>query len=248
MVGWQAHPEFPLVVAANRDEFHQRPTANLSSWPEDSHLIAGRDLEAGGTWLGIHRSGRFAAVTNVREPGVSKGKITRGALTQRFLQGAMSARAYAKSLVKDDYAGYNLLLCDGENLVYCTNRHGSVETLSPGMYGMSNHRLDTPWPKLVTATRCFGGHLSVLPSKEGREALFAMLQDDLTVDDAFLPETGVSLEWERRLSAIFIRSPEYGTRASTLVAMNQAREFDIEERSFDALGECHQISRISTGV
>src|SRR6185369_14056388 len=139
VVGWRAHPDYPLVVAANRDEFHARPTADAARWPDAPRVIGGRDLEAGGTWLGITEMGRFAAVTNVREPGMAKGEISRGALTREFLLSSEAASDYAKNIEPNRYSGFNLLLADGDSLFYCSNRDGEPRPLPPGIYGLSNH-------------------------------------------------------------------------------------------------------------
>ncbi|KAB2922968.1 MAG: NRDE family protein, partial [Dechloromonas sp.] len=191
VVGWRAHADYPLVVAANRDEFHARPSADAAAWPEAPAVFGGRDLEAGGTWLGIRRDGRFAAVTNVREPGVSKGQHSRGLLTRDFLLGELPAIDYAQNLDGSLYSGFNLLLGDGDSLVYCSNRDGAPRLLAPGVYGLSNHRLDSPWPKLLAARRQ-AGRARQRRSPDG--PLFALLADDAIVADEQLPRTGVTLE------------------------------------------------------
>lgn len=249
VVGWQAHPDYPLIVAANRDEFYERPTAAAARWADCPRVLAGRDLEAGGTWLGLTEDGRFAAVTNVREPGQPPGRLSRGQLTGDYLRGTASAAEAIAKVVDADYAGYNLLLGDAGTLYYRTNRHGGVEPLAPGIYGLSNHRLDTPWPKLTTARDGFAAALARLPDEAAlEEALFALLADASTVDDEFLPKTGVTLEWERRLSAIFVQSENYGTRASTVVLRRRDGSLRLVERSFGPHGRPLQSSLISTGV
>jgi uncharacterized protein with NRDE domain len=245
VVGWRAHPDFPLVVAANRDEFLARPTAVANFWANAPEVIAGRDLEAGGTWLGITRSGRFAAVTNVREPGAPKGLYSRGRLTQAFLEGRHSAADHVASIAMDDYSGFNLLLGDGRSLWYCSNRGKKPLELAPGVYGLSNHLLDSPWPKLLTARQGFSQALTHLPD---REPLFGILGDDEIVPDTELPDTGIPLDWERRLSAIFVRAEGYGTRASTVVVQSADGSISFEERSFGPGGAPIQSSVISTGV
>lgn len=248
-VGWQVHPDFPLIVAANRDEYYARPTALAGHWPEAPAVIAGRDLEAGGTWLGITTAGRFAAVTNVREPGAAAGRRSRGALTSDFLRGEMPASEAIRRIEDAEYADYNLLLGDDTHLVYRTNRHGGVEVLAPGIYGLSNHRLDTPWPKLSSIRTGFGAALAALPDLEAVEnALFALLADPRQAADTDLPATGVSLDRERQLSAIFIASPTYGTRASTVVVRHRDGRLRLHERSFGPSGGFLQSSLISTGV
>lgn len=245
IVGWRVHPAYPLVVAANRDEFYARPTALAAHWPKTPQLIGGRDLEAGGTWLGVSESGRFAAVTNVREPGMPAGQRSRGELPREFLLGKQSAADYAHQIPGETYAGFNLLISDGEALYYRTNRHGGTEALAPGIYGLSNHRLDSPWPKLLSARQQFAAALSTLPQES---AFFELLADNATVDDENLPETGVSLDWERLLSAIFVKSENYGTRASTLLLQRADGHCRLHERSFGPYGQFLQSSEISTGV
>ena len=245
VVGWQVHSDYPLLVAANRDEFYARPTALAGYWPDAPEIIAGRDLEAGGTWLGITRGGRFAAVTNVREPGGAPGIHSRGRLTRDFLGGSQGAGEYLGQLALDDYAGFNLLAGDGKELWYCSNRGAPPVALARGIYGLSNHLLDSPWPKLLTARQRFAAALPRVPE---RDPLFAILADDEIVPDEELPATGVPLDWERRLSAIFIRSENYGTRASTVVLQATDGAISFEERSFGPYGQPLQSSLISTGV
>lgn len=245
VLGWQVHPDFPLVVAANRDEFYARPTAQAGRWPDAAQVIGGRDLEAGGTWLGITESGRFAAVTNVREPAQPAGRRSRGELTRQFLLGEASPAAYAQAIDDAEFSGFNLLLADAQSLYYRTNRHGHTEKLEPGIYGLSNHRLQTPWPKLLTARQRFAAALPLLPQID---AFFELLRDAATVDDEKLPKTGVSLEWERRLSAIFVQSEDYGTRACSVLLAGRDGRITLHERSFGPCGKPLQSSVISTGV
>ena len=245
VVGWRVHPNFPLVVAANRDEFYARPTALADFWADVTDVIAGRDLEAGGTWLGIARDGRFAAVTNVREAAAAKGLHSRGRLTRDFLVGRHRAADYVGEIDRAGYSGFNLLVSDDESLWYCSNRGAQSLELVAGVYGLSNHLLDSPWPKLLTARQGFSRALASLPDPA---LLFAILADDEIVPDAELPDTGVPLEWERRLSAIFVRSEPYGTRASTVVMLAADGGITFEERSFGPNGQPLQSSRIATGV
>ena len=245
VVGWRVHPDYPLIVAANRDEFYVRPTAFADFWAEAPEIVGGRDLEAGGTWLGTTRTGRFAAVTNVREPGAGKGLHSRGKLTQAFLAGQQTASEYVNQLEMHDFSGFNLLLGDGQSLWYCSNRGAAPRELGPGIYGLSNHLLDSPWPKLVTARLGFAQAIAKLPE---RGPLFDVLADDEIVPDTELPSTGVPLEWERRLSAIFVRSEYYGTRASTVLTLAGDGQITFEERSFGPHGRALQSSVISTAV
>ena len=245
VVGWLSHPDYPLVVAANRDEFYARPTADATRWPDAPHIIGGIDLEAGGTWLGISTTGRFAAVTNVREPAMTKGARSRGALTRDFLLSASPARDYASQIDGERYSGFNLLLSDGEDLIYCSNRDGQPRALPPGIYGLSNHLLDSPWPKLLQARRQFTAALQQLPDESG---FFDLLGDQTIVADADLPKTGVPLEWERLLSAVFVKSERYGTRASTLVWQRADGAVSLHEQSFGPNGHALHASLMSTSL
>lgn len=245
VVGWRVHPDYPLVVAANRDEFYARPTANAARWPDAHEIIGGIDLEAGGSWLGIADNGRFAAVTNVREPGMAKGSNSRGALTSDFLRSTAPALEHAGKIDHGVYSGFNLLLSDGETLVYCSNRDGTPRQLSPGIYGLSNHLLDSPWPKLLKARQAFGEALKYLPDET---AIFELLADREVVADDKLPETGVGLEWERLLSPVFVQSERYGTRASTVVSRHRNGTVRLHEKSYGQNGQPLQSSVISTSV
>lgn len=238
LVAWRQHAEFPLVVAANRDEYFARPTAAAAAWSDHPQVFGGRDLEAGGTWLGVTSTGRFAAVTNVREPGKTAGARSRGQLTGNFLTGTASAADYVAAIDRDSFSGFNVLLCDGRELWYASNRDAAPRKLLPGIYGVSNHLLDTPWPKLASSKQRFARALAGLPDEQG---FFQLLADEEIVPDEYLPATGVPLEWERRLSAVFVRAPGYGTRASTLLVQREDGNGTLIERSFGpeavALGE-----------
>jgi len=243
VVGWRVHPDYPLVVAANRDEFYVRPTAGAAHWLDAPQIFGGIDLEAGGTWLGITGTGRFAAVTNVREPGMAKGACSRGALTRDFLLADTSAMEHAARIDSGQYSGFNLLLSDGNTLVYCSNRDGLPRALPAGIYGLSNHLLDSPWPKLVQARQRFAEALPKLPDET---AFFGLLADKSIVADENLPQTGVPLAVERMLSAVFVTSENYGTRASTLVWQRSDGVVQLHEQSFGPHGQPLQSSLIST--
>ncbi len=226
-VAWQAHPDYPLIVLANRDEFHARPAAPARFWAEAPQLLAGRDLSAGGTWLGVTRQGRFAALTNVREPGMRPGGRSRGLIVSAYLQGDARAEAYAADVTVEggEYSGFNLLASDGDSLWWTSNRGAGPQRLDPGVYLLSNHLLDTPWPKVELLR---AGLLAQLSQPEP-EALLALLQDERKAADIDLPDTGIGLAMERLLSAPFIRSPQYGTRASTVVLAGRDRIRFIEQ-------------------
>lgn len=234
LLAWQSHPDYPLVVAANRDEFFARRTEPAQFWADAPQVLGGRDLEAGGTWLGITRSGRFAALTNYRDPTrIDPRAPSRGALVARFLTGDATPAAFERELdaVGSRYNGFNLVygLCSpaaGE-LRYYSNCGDFPRTLPSGIYGLSNHLLDTPWPKVADGKSALARALGALPDEA---PLFDLLRNEHTYPDASLPRTGVSLDWERLLSAAFIRSPDYGTRSSTvLIADNNGRVRFVEQ-------------------
>ena len=257
LVAWQVRPDYPLIVAANRDEFFARPTRAARFWPDAPDVFAGRDLEAGGSWLGISRSGRFAALTNYRQGGKPDGDApSRGALVTNFLVGEADASDYGAALTSraELYRGFNLLVSDGRQLAYCSNRGAGSFCLAPGIYGLSNHLLDTPWPKLSAAKSAFSAALGGLPADE---PFFELLADREIVADPNLPDTGVGREWERILSAVFVASPHYGTRASTLLTVHRSGGVRFIERSFGPAGAplgdvstsfTTQVSPIRTGV
>lgn len=230
---------WPLRLIANRDEFHARPAAALAAWADAPGLIGGRDLEAGGTWLAVHRRGRLAAVTNVRDPRlkVPDGAPSRGALVRAALE-CDDLPAWLDGLASGEanrYAGFNLLVGDGRRLWHLhRGRQGIDLTLvMPGLHGLSNATLDTPWPKVIAARQ--GVAASLRQGRWPHDALRTM-SDDRQADDARLPETGVGLEWERRLSSPFIRGEEYGTRATTWLSWHADGTIDIGERRFGPNG------------
>ena len=226
-VAWQAHPDYPLIVLANRDEYHARPAAPARFWGESPAVLAGRDLSAGGTWLGVTRQGRFAALTNVREPGMAQGERSRGLIVSTYLRGNGSPEAYVAQVTAEGraYSGFNLLASDGDSLWWTSNRCAGPRRLDPGIYMLSNHLLDTPWPKVELLR---AGLLAQLPHPTPG-ALLALLQDEREAADIDLPDTGIGLVMERMLSAPFIRSAHYGTRASTVVLAGHARIRFVEQ-------------------
>ncbi len=231
LFAYRQHPDYPLILIANRDEYYARPTQSAHWW-RDAEVLAGRDLEAGGTWLGISRSGRLAAVTNVREPGGMKaGKKSRGELTRSFLAGTSSATSYLEQLAGEDrdYAGFNLLVGDPDALWFYSNRDHGVRRIGPGVHGISNGAFDEPWPKLKTGKQ----ELAALLDKPITvDALMEILTDHRTAADHELPATGVALDIERMLSSRFIRSPEYGTRACTVLSIDRERGVSFFEQNF----------------
>lgn len=221
---WQECADFPLIVAGNRDEFLERPTAPAALWDDGSGVLAGRDLRSQGTWMGVTGSGRLATVTNFREPGhYIAGAPSRGALPLAFLQGEASPGDFLAGVQRqaERFNGFNLVVGDGSSLWYFGNRGGALRELGPGSYGLSNHLLDTPWPKVVRGRAVFEGIVERLGQRALEERLVAalldLLADDQVAADDVLPETGLPLDWERALSALFIRHGAYGTRTSTVV-------------------------------
>ena len=235
LLSYRAHPYYCLVLAANRDEFYARPTAAASFWDRDPDILAGRDLKAGGTWLGVDRYGRFAAVSNYRDPGSNKtDALSRGHLVSHFLRGQQTPAAYIDNLrpKAQQYNGFNLLVGDHLEIWYYSNRISSARMLDPGLYGLSNHVLDTPWPKVQRGKQRLS-ELLAHNSTVDPEALLEILSDRTPAEDDLLPHTGIGLEMERILSPIFIVSPDYGTRSSTVLLIDKDEHVTFVERSFD---------------
>lgn len=229
-----AHAEYPLILAANRDEFYERPTAQAHFWEDEEAVLAGRDLERGGTWLGVTRGGRIAAITNYREPAARmSGAPSRGLLVSEFLVGDETPDEYLSKLssTASRYNGFNLIVGTSGNLRYFSNRGGEPQEIGPGVHGLSNHLLNTPWPKVEQ-----GRERLARVVKRGSalvvEEIFKVLADDARARDDALPETGVGLELERLLSPLFIKSQSYGTRSSTVVLFNRHQEVTFIERTF----------------
>ena len=241
VLAWAAHPRYQLVVAANRDEYHERPAAPLAKWPEPPGILAGRDLRAAGTWLGLDPARRFGVVTNFRELQSPRAAApSRGGLIPRYLSGAQSAREFFARLepAAPGYSGFNLLLADAGSLWYGSNRASPfARELPPGVYGLSNELLDTPWPKL---TRVKARFREWLGDPGGTAAgLFALLADRTQDADAdsSQPTGGLPREWQRILSAPFVVNPAYGTRCSTVVLLEPGGGLTLAERRFDSAGE-----------
>jgi uncharacterized protein with NRDE domain len=233
LFAYKVHPVFPLIVAANRDEFYKRSTAPAHFWDDNSEILAGRDLEKMGTWMGVNRSGQFSALTNFRNPNeVSSGKRSRGELVANALKYKGYFKDYMQQLMikNNQYPGYNLLAGDVGDLYYYSNIGQNLQKLESGIYGISNDLLNTEWPKVKIGkdglTRIIYGNQDSLI-----EQLFTLLQKADPAPDDILPKTGVSLEWERRLSPLFIKSKTYGTRSSTIMLMSE-NEVQYMERVF----------------
>ncbi len=232
---WQLVPGMPLVAAGNRDEFYDRPAAPARWWDDHPQVYAGRDLRGGGTWMGITRDGRFAAITNIRAPSEKRSDApSRGVLVSDYLTGKTSPEEYVEQIATQAHRfnGFNLLVGHRNMLVWYSNgghedpRNG--KPLAPGVYGLSNGLLDAPWPKVVRTKAQFA---SLLCQGAPEDAYFDMLTDTTRASDCRLPQTGVSLEWERILSAVCIESPEYGTRASTVAQLYACNSAVLHERT-----------------
>jgi uncharacterized protein with NRDE domain len=232
-IAYRHHPKHPLIVLANRDEFYDRATAGAARWEDHPGVTAGRDLVGGGTWLGIADGGRFAAVTNYRDPSRPVGRISRGRLVADFLTGDAKPKEYMMGVeeVANAYSGFNLILGSANDLYYFSNAaNESPQRLSPGIYGLSNHLLNTPWPKVSNGLAAFERLIS--NDEFSREKGFGLLADESLAADTDLPDTGVGIDRERILSPIFIRTPVYGTRGSTIVVANSKGGLELEERVF----------------
>ena len=237
VIAWRAREDLPLVVAANRDEWRDRPAQAAHWWPDQPRIFAGRDLKAGGTWMGITREGRFAAVTNFRDPSDKRSTaLSRGILATEFLLGSESAARYLSNLSAraHEFNAFNLILGDRASLFYYGSREGTPRAIEPGVHGLSNHVLDEPWPKVIRG--CTAMEMALIDA-DPVARLFDMLADAKPARDDELPHTGVGIEWERRLSPPLITGPEYGTRASTVLAVGRSGEARFEERTRAADGK-----------
>jgi uncharacterized protein with NRDE domain len=227
------HSKYKLVLAANRDEFYERPTAQADFWAENEHILAGKDLVHGGTWLGVTKNGRFAAVTNFRDPNQPKGKLSRGNLVKDFLLGTNSPQSYLQQIQadKDNYTGFNLLVGEFKNdvnVAYYSNMSDEIIALNSGIFGLSNHLLDTNWNKVTSGKSKLKNALNDFSTNN----LLKILTDKTVANDADLPNTGVGIERERILSPIFIETPIYGTRCSTILLVGNDNSVEFIEQSY----------------
>ena len=240
LFAFQAHPNYPLVVAANRDESYTRPTAPAAFWQDHPQVYGGRDLEMGGAWMGLTTGGRFAAVTNFRD-GFPKGTAprSRGELAGGYLTGDQAALPYLQSIAarKTEYAGFGTIAGDPKALWFLSNYGSGVEAVTPGVHGLSNHLLDTPWPKVADGRRELAALLDANTTTLA-EALFDMLADRTVAPENALPNTGVGIAREKQLGPKFIAVDErYGTRASTVVLLHRDGNVYYGERSFGPKGK-----------
>lgn len=240
LFSYRRNQDLPFVLAANRDEAYARPSDPLDYWEDAPDVLAGRDREAGGTWMGVTRTGRFAALTNFREhhPGFIAAR-SRGLIVADFLRSDTPPASFLEALYAkaDDYAGFNLLVGDLDGLWYYSNRGRPPAPVTTGVHGLSNRFLDTPWPKVTGGLAAFeallaGGETTAQP-------FFDVLRDETPAPDEALPDTGVGLAWERRLSPRFIRTPNYGTRVSSFLRIDRAGNVLFEERTHAPDGTVH---------
>jgi len=231
LFSWKSTENFKLVLLANRDEFYKRKTKTAHWWEDNPEVLGGIDKKAGGTWMGINKNGRFAAITNYRKFPLKEYETSRGELVKNFLIGNDSMDDYMNFLMDkgQKYDGFNLLFGNPDELNYFSNR-GPEKKLEPSLYGLSNHLLDTPWPKVSRGKNMLEKELK--SGNFNKENLFGVLANNKIADDKLLPETGIGLEKERMLSSIFIKNSDYGTRISTFLSIDYSGNVDFHERSF----------------
>lgn len=234
VIALNSHPGFPLIIAANRDEFYSRPTAPLDFWQDHPDILAGRDLQSHGTWLGVNRRGKIAAVTNYRDPlSMYPRDKSRGALVKNYLTGHKSPENYLAEVKQQGnlYSGFNLLAGDAGQLWWYSNKAEGIEKLCSGIHAVSNHLLNTPWPKTQILKQKILALTEAKPVIEPYEIL-DLLYDPAAAPDELLPDTGVGTEWERTLSPVFVISPAYGTRSSSVILVNKEKNLLFFERTF----------------
>jgi uncharacterized protein with NRDE domain len=240
------HPNYKLIVAANRDEFYNRHTAPAQFWNDHEDILGGRDLEAGGTWMGITKRGRIGMVTNYRDiKNLKTNAPSRGHLVSDFLTGADNPVKYLNHVEQKGktYNGFNLIVGNPNELYYYSNYRDNVSPIHPGAYGLSNHLLDTPWPKVRNSRERFN---AIIKAEQFQpDDLLDMLYDDRVAPDHELPDTGVGLARERALSSMFIKSPGYGSRCSTVVLVNRSNQLEFVERTYDIATFAYTTQRFS---
>ena len=243
---WKARPDCALLVGANRDEWHERPTAAAAWWNDQPQILAGRDLQAGGTWMGVTRSGRFAAVTNFRDPSDKLSTArSRGELVTAFLSGNSRPQAFlsATKQYAHEYNGFNLVVGDTSSLAYFSSRKRAIQILEPGVYALSNHTLNEPWPKVTTAKSALEAILQAeLPEKARQMAIYQLLSNDMIAPDSVLPQTGVGIEWERVLSPALIVTATYGTRSSTVLSVATSGRVSFAEHTRATDGSVNHVA------
>lgn len=231
-----SHEKYKLIIAANRDEFYSRPTAPLHFWDDYKNILGGRDLKAKGTWLAVSKSGKIGALTNIRTPQemTVENKKSRGELVVNYLLSDQHPKDYLTALKEhaDDYAGFNLLAGTPDELFYMNNYDSKISRIAEGTHGLSNERLDTPWPKVVVGKEKLDGILT--DSEIDVDLLFNLLRIDTQAADDIVQQTGVDFELEKKLSPLFIDIPDfdYGTRCSTVVLVDYQNNMTLIERTF----------------
>lgn len=231
---YKDHPNYKLIVLANRDEFYARPTEEAHFWEDEANILAGRDLEAKGTWLGVTKTGRFASLTNIRDASIHQSFPTsRGALVTNFLKGTSSPKEYLSelSLQAENYAGFNLIVGDDRGLFYLNNREKKLVPIEAGTHSLSNHFLNTPWPKVVRGRERLRNYVMSVEEVD-KESLFEIGMDSELARDEDLPSTGVPFDLERKLSPLFIKTENYGTRSITVLTIDRSNVLKFSERSF----------------
>jgi len=232
---YNKHPKYRLILAANRDEFYQRPTRRAQFWEDEglSEILAGKDMEAGGTWMGISKNGKWAALTNYRDPNWKlENPPSRGELVLNFLTSNDSSKTYIESLQEnsDTYVGYNILLGDSDGITHFSNFDRSPKVIESGLHGLSNALLDTPWPKLEMAKAALSKQIN--EQEIDRSKIFEFLNNETKAPDDQLPETGIPYQWEKAVSSLFIKTENYGTRCSSILLIGHDGEVEFTERRF----------------
>ena len=234
LFSYQQHPEYPLIIAANRDEFYERPTKAAGYWEDYPNILAGRDVEAGGTWMGINEQGKIAMLTNFRDLSNNKTNApSRGKLVSNFLQNESDASVYLQAIAQkgETYNGFNLICGEPKSLQYYGNYQQGVHPINAGIHGLSNALLDTPWPK-VEKGKTKLRHL-IKTNAVNSNDLFTLLYDDERAPEEELPDTGIGKEKELVLSSMFIKSPGYGSRCSTVLLIDKSNRVYFTERTYD---------------
>ncbi len=233
LFAYKNHPQFDLILIHNRDEYYNRKSLPAQFWDDNRHLLAGKDLGSSGTWLGITQTGQWAMVTNFRKKKILKSEqISRGMLVKNFLTSSLAPKDYLQNIlsVKNNYADFNLVVGNPAGLYHLSSQQGQLLSLKPGVYGLSNAFLDTPWPKVSEGKKKF---LEIIQKKEGfEEDLFLLMKNTTPYPDQTLPNTGMGIEVERLLSSLFVRAPGYGTHSTTLLTISKKGEVHFIEKSY----------------
>ncbi|MCP4297629.1 MAG: NRDE family protein [Proteobacteria bacterium] len=242
----QIHPDYPLILLANRDEFFQRPTEPAHYWRDHPELLAGKDLQAGGTWLGVTKNGRYSAITNIRDPKNNDANApSRGNLVKEYLFSDKPPEAYLSQIGKD-YNGFNQLVGEGDQLYHYNSQDKTTMLVKSGIYGLSNAQLNTPWPKISKGIKQVDIWSSFSKKELRYDLMLKFMHDTSTPDDNQLPDTGVGIELERLLSPVFISGKEYGTRCTTLLLIDSLGEVVFIERNYVADGVTTSENQINS--